>query len=839
MKPSARNLGATILLGALIAVVTNAPPVLASARPKPVLDAGALEQALAKLRTLGSVLFIAAHPDDENTALLAYLSKEKGYRTGYLALTRGDGGQNLIGTERGNALGVIRTQELLAARALDGAEQYFSRAVDFGYSKSPEETLEIWGRERILSDVVRVIRQFRPDVILTRFPSDGRGGHGHHTASAILAEEAFVAAADPTRFPEQLEKLTPWQTKRLLWNAWRPQIEDRDPSLPVLLSVDLGTYSPLLGASYTELSGRSRSMHKSQGFGSSERRGSSLNYFELTAGEPAETGLFDGVDVGWSRLARGQIIDGILREAQESFDPTRPQAILPLLLKAYAELENLESQPWVEVKRSELVEVIRSCAGIWVEAIAATAAASPGDEIEVTASIINRSDFPVMLEGIELSHGARARDDAAELHDRSLAFNQTVSGTAVIALPADLAYSQPYWLEGQLKKGYFDVADASLIGLAENRPALSARFSVRVAQTSLEFESPVFYRWTERVAGERYRYFEIVPPVTVRFDREVYIFPGSDAKVIRLIARSALREIEGDIRLQLPDGWSSEPASHPVRLAAGGAETAVEFLVRPGGGTGSMTAEVVSGGRSYGLTRSEIDYPHIPAQTLMPRAGARVARVDLKRAGREIGYVMGSGDLIPEALTDVGYRVTLLSDEDLEGGDLAEFDAIVVGIRAYNTRPRLRRHQDRLLEYVHDGGNLVVQYNTLSRQHEDPRGPYPFSLSRDRVTVEEAEVRILIGNHALLNRPNRIEESDFDGWIQERGLYFPNQWDERYEAVLSSNDPGESPKDGGLLFTRYGEGTYIYTGYSWFRELPAGVPGAYRLFVNLVSGGKE
>jgi len=823
---------------AVLAAVLALPPGAASAdsRPRDALSGAELKAAVQKLRVLGSVLYVAAHPDDENTALITYLESDRLLRVGYLSMTRGSGGQNLLGTETGEALGVIRTQELLAARRLDGAEQFFTRAIDFGYSKTAEETMAIWGRDRILSDVVWVIRKFRPDVIVTRFPPDERGGHGHHQASAILAREAFEAAADSTRFPEQLAHVRPWRAKRVLWNVFRVDPATRDPKLPKLLTVDVGAYNALLGRSYTELSAASRSMHKSQGFGAAERRGSVPNYLELVAGEPANADPLDGVDLGWGRVPGGRKVDAILAEAERAFDLATPHAILPILARAHAALRTLGDDLWVTLKREEVAAVMRSCAGLWLEAVALRPEASPGDTVSVSVSILNRSAGKATLAEASLGNAPGA---LRPLSGRSLVRNAAVEATATVTIPADAPITQPYWLREPSEKGTNVVRDASMLGLAENPPALVADFQVEIAGERIAFAVPVSFRWTDRVLGERYRPFEIVPPVTLRPERRVTLFPDARPREVRVLVQSTGKPTTGPLRLELPEGWHATPAETTITLS-GDAPAAARFWVRPpaAGGSAVVTASMAVNGVRHARSAETIDYPHIPVTTLFPPAEAHFVRADVKRAGASIGYVMGSGDEVPAALEQIGYRVTPLSDDVIESGDLSRYDAIVVGIRAYNTRPRLVTLQDRLLRYVHSGGTLVVQYNTTEEALQNKLGPFPFQISRDRVTAEDAPARFSTPPHALLRQPNRIGDADFKDWVQERGLYFANPYDAKYETVLSLNDPGEKAMEGSVLYARYGKGAYIYTGLSWFRQLPAGVPGAYRLFANLVSAGK-
>ncbi|HET9950507.1 MAG TPA: PIG-L family deacetylase [Candidatus Eisenbacteria bacterium] len=840
----------SLLAAALLAALGPFAPPRAGAesRPRDVMSAGEIQSALERLRVVGSVLYVAAHPDDENTALITYLSKGRKLRVGYLSMTRGSGGQNLLGSETGEALGVIRTQELLAARGVDGAEQYFTRAVDFGYSKSADETMGIWGREQMLADVVWAIRNFRPDVIVTRFPTDTRGGHGHHQASAILAKEAFAAAADPRRFPEQLRTVKPWRAKRIFWNVFRLDPAPRDPKLPPLLTVELGAFDPLLGKSYTEISAASRSMHKSQGFGAAERRGPTPAYFELLDGDSARASsgdLMDGISTSWARVAGGGAVDSILAEAARAFEPSAPHRILPILARARAAMRRLGDDPWAALKRRELDDVIRSCAGLWLEAIARDPAARPGGKLRVTVSALNRSAAAVTLRAVELPHGATVRaaaDSNAVLRDRPLPTNMPVDGAATVPLPPSAEITQPYWLRGRPSQGADDVRDPALLLKPENAPALIARFELEIEGERIGYDVPVLYRWTDRVAGERYRPLEISPPVSLRFERSAYLFPDGSPREVRLVVESAGETATGPVRLDLPRGWRATPAETTV-TAGPDAPAFPRFRVTPAPGEASaslgMSAAMTVGGVRQTRSRVVIDYPHIPVETLFPPAEARLVRADVKRAGSRVGYVAGSGDDVPAALEQMGYQVSLLSDDDIESAPLDGYDAIVVGIRAYNTRPRLRTMQDHLFGYVEKGGTLVVQYNTTEDALQDKLGPYPFKLSRDRVTVEGSPVRFGDPENRILRVPNRIVAADFDGWVQERGLYFANPWDPKYETPLSMNDPGEPPTGGSLLVARYGKGSYIYTGISWFRQLPAGVPGAYRLFANLVGAGKE
>ncbi|HUP61083.1 MAG TPA: PIG-L family deacetylase [Thermoanaerobaculia bacterium] len=820
----------------ILVLVLILVPAAAHAR-----TAAELQLALRKLNVLGSALYIAAHPDDENTALLAWLANERLYRSGYLSVTRGDGGQNLIGEEKGELLGVIRTQELLAARRIDRAEQLFTRAIDFGYSKSAQETMRIWGENDALADVVWAIRRFQPDVIITRFPSTGEGGHGQHTASAILAEQAFTAAGDPSKFPEQLKHVGLWSPARIFFNrfSFRGPIDPNDPAVAKSLRVDLGTYNPLLGRAYTEIAAESRSLHKSQGFGSAERRGTILNYFDHRNGATATKDLFEGIDTSWARVPGGERAGAILKQAADTFDPDKPSASLPLLLDAWDALVRLGVDPavqknvWFHVKRDELLEVIRDCAGIAIDVAAAESFVVNGGELSVSVTVVNRSDYPFHLSLVGSPYANPNFAPGTKLEN-----NKPVK-TDLKLRAFEYGISQPYWLQKPITGGMFTVEDPTLIGTPENKPSLPIYVTLEdPSMHTLTFAVPVTYRRTDPVAGEQIRNVDVVPEVTANFGSGVYIFAEAKPRIATVWLRS-FGATDATLRLIAPPGWKIEPASASVKFAGKGDETRVAFTVTPPvkEDSGKLIAEVeLPNGKKLSLGLTNIEYPHIPAQRVFGDSFAKLVRADIKRRGNRVGYIMGSGDDIPNILRQVGYEVTLLSDADLDRGDFAMYDAIVTGIRAYNTRKRLRLAHEKLMQYVEKGGTVVVQYNTSGDDLAVPApGPFPFKISRDRVTVEDAPVKLIDADHPLLSAPNKITAKDFEGWVQERGLYFTTEWDPRYTTVLATNDPGEPEKPGGQLFAKHGKGAFVYTAYAWWRQLPGGVAGAIRAFVNLVS----
>lgn len=807
-----------------------------SAQPAKTLDAAQLELAVKKLNVLGSVLYIAAHPDDENTAALAYFESGRLLRAGYCAMNRGSGGQNLIGNEQADELGLIRTQELLAARRIDGAEQFFTRAIDFGYSKNPEETFKIWDKQTILSDVVWIIRKFRPDVIITRFPDTGEGGHGHHTASAILAEEAFKLAGDPNSFPEQLKYVKTWQPKRLYWNAWPQLLERKKEDLSKVLKIDLGSYNSLLGKSYTEIAAESRSMHKSQGFGVSAVRGEQWNYFKYVEGNSAGNDLFEGIDLSWNRVKGSERVSSILKEVEMEYDPDNPSASLPKLLTAYSELDKLNDDYWVPLKKKELLSVIQSAAGIWLDADADDYSFTPGDSAKITAGIVNRSGFPFKLTDISVSYKSRL-----DPINQTLEQNKYLKSDVAVILPEDVPYTQPYWLAKPHGKGTYNVDDQQMIGKPENDSPMKVSFNLTYNGTNITLSAPVQYHWTDPVHGEEYRPIVVTPPVSVNLSDKLYLFPDNKSKKIDVNLKSNRKDADGKLSLEIPDGWKVEPKEFSYSFRHKGDEGNFTFNVVPPAAPTETTLKAVAfeEGREISRGSITINYPHIPIQTIFPPAEAKLIRMDIKKIVDNIGYVMGSGDMIPEYLQQLGYNVKVLSDTDIDTMELAKFDAIVMGVRAYNTRERLSVSQPRLMNYVKEGGTLVVQYNTSFDLVVDNIGPFPLTLSHDRITVEDAPINFVNPALSLLNYPNKISQNDFENWVQERGLYFANKWDPGYKTVLSGNDPGETPLEGGMLCADYGKGVYIYTGYSWFRQIPAGVPGAFRIFVNMISAGQD
>lgn len=821
--------------------------VISLSAQRPFSGAAETKQALDKLNVVGSVLMIAAHPDDENTGVIAYLARGKKVRTAYLSLNRGEGGQNLIGSEQGVEIGVIRTQELLAARRIDGGEQFFTRMIDFGFSKTAKETMEKWGRENILRDVVWVIRKYRPDVIIRRFSGTPEDGHGHHQTSALIADEAFVAAADPTKFPEQLKFVEVWQAKRLVWNSFGSmRMIEMDPaSQPDKVSMDVGEFDPYLGYGYGEIAGWSRSQHKSQAMGAPERKGAQVNFFSFIKGEPMKKDLWEGVDTTWNRVPGAGKIGELLAKAAKEFDGAKPTAVLPNLLEARKLLAG-RTDHYSVLKLKDLDEAIALVAGLWTELQADKYLAVQGTTAKIKIAAIQRNGEEVSLQSVAFSGvpGVANVVKAAKLER-----NKTLTVPLDWAVAADAPLTQPYFLVEPRSDAMFKVSDMDLLGRPQSPAPVIATMKFLVAGSEITLTREITHRYVDRGVGELTRPVTIVPPVSVRLALDALVFPGVESRKVEVILTSNLADTKGSLKLNVPQGWRVEPAALDFSVKAAAEEKTLSFVVTPPSGEsmGTLAAVAVVNGREITQGTRVIQYPHIPPQTLAPKATAKLVRFTGKNLAKRVGYVMGAGDEVPDALRQLGSEVIMLTEQDLTTGDLSQFDAIVTGVRAYNTRPDLRANAQRIFdEYIAKGGTYIVQYNVQEGGFfgGDPLllskvGPYPITVSRDRVTDELAPMNFPKPDHRLLQYPNQVSAKDFQGWVQERGLYYASKWDEKYEPLFSANDPGEKPMTGGTLYAKYGKGNYIFTGEAWFRQLPAGVPGAFRIFANFLSVGKN
>ncbi|HYA18492.1 MAG TPA: PIG-L family deacetylase [Bryobacteraceae bacterium] len=820
----------------------------------------AIRQALGRLNVLGSVLMIGAHPDDENNAVLTYISRGMKVRTGYLSLTRGEGGQNLLGNEQGALMGVVRTQELLAARRDDGASQFFSRAIDFGFTTSLPETLDDWHREKILSDIVWVIREQRPDVIILVFSGTQADGHGNHQASAVLGKEAYEAAGDPNRFPEQLKWMKPWKAKRLMRSRFTlppgftpppgagPGRQDAAPNQPTI-SIDTGEFDPVLGRSYRELSIISRSEHRSQGQGGILGYGTSPALIATVEGDVPKQSLLEGIDTSWNRLPGGERVGAILARALREFDDLHPEKTVPALLEARALVAPMAAagEQWGKWKLEELDGAIALCAGIHVEAGADKPAYVPGATAKVKVTALNRSSLPVVLSGVTLRGWGEVK---APVANKALAANKPEETDVSLPVPAKQPYSQPFWLK-EARDGYtYTISDQTLVARADIVPEVLAEFDFAINGAPFSFTTPMHYRYADPAAGEIIRPVVVEPPVAISLPAENFVFPLGAVREVSLQVRALVAKQAGEVRFETPAGWKVSPAAAPFDLKDAGEAQEIRFRLTPPAGEsrGAFKATANAGGVEVATDVDVIAYSHIPVQTVLLPAEGKIAAVPLRTLARRVGYVMGATDKEPEALRQMGVQVDLLTEKDLSSGNLSVYDAIVTGIRAYALRADLRASQPKLLEYVQNGGTLVVQYNNNADRRGSPAiaealdhlGPYPFQIAGNeaRVTQEDAPVRALLPDSPLLNTPNKITAADWDGWVQERGLYFALKPDPHYQMPFETHDKGEKELTGALLYTRYGKGAYIFTAFSWFRELPAGVPGAYRIFANLISAGK-
>jgi len=799
-------------------------------------------ESIKKLNFLGSVLYVGAHPDDENTRLISYFSNEVKARTAYLSMTRGDGGQNLIGPEIGELLGVIRTQELLAARRIDGGEQRFTRANDFGYSKNPEETLSFWNKDEVLGDVILAIRQFQPDIIINRFDYRTPGStHGHHTSSAMLSFEAFDLTNDKSAYPEQLKQTDLWQPKRLFFNTgwWffgsQENFEKADKSN--FSVIDTGTFYPLLGKSNAEIAALSRSEHKSQGFGSTGNRGQESEYIEFLKGDLLQdnSNVFEGINTTWSRVKGGKAVGDILQQVESDFDFKNPSASIPKLVEAYQLIQKLENEHWKSLKTNEIKNIIAACAGLYLEVSADNSLVTPNETIELSIEAINRSKTNIVLESY-INPNQVVVSKNIELKD-NIDFN--FKETMVIG--ANQNPTTPYWLTSKGTLGMYKVEETPLIGLPETPRTMNITFNLNIDGTKIPYTKSIIYKTNDPVKGEVYKPFEVIPEVTARMNEKVIIFENDKPKEIPVVVRAGQDHIEGYVNLAYPKDWSVYPEKQKILITNKGQEQTIVFTVIPpkNESEGLITPMVHIGDNIYTKELVEINYDHIPKQTVLLPSESKIVRMDIHKNGENIGYIEGAGDTVPESLRQIGYNVVIIKPEDISPEVLSRFDAIVVGVRAYNTVDALKFKQQQLFDFISQGGNLIVQYNTSFRLNVDELAPYELKISRDRVTEEHTEVNFLNPQHSILNYPNKITQKDFEGWTQERGLYFPDQWGTEFTPILSMNDKGETPKEGSLLVAKYGKGHYIYTGLSFFREFPEGVSGAYRLFANMLSIGKD
>jgi LmbE family N-acetylglucosaminyl deacetylase len=821
----------TWLCVALYMIIFPGSVCQAQTNPRAVL------QELGSFEQMGSVLYVAAHPDDENTQLIAYLARGRNYRTAYLSLTRGDGGQNVLGSELGPELGVLRTEELLAARRVDGGRHFFSRALDFGFSKDYRQTMKVWDRQEVLSDIVRVIRTFRPDVIVTRFSTIPGNTHGHHTASAILAQEAFKLSGDPKAFPEQLTDLTPWQAKRIFTNGFGIGLGGSSSHSHVVRMSVSGT-DPVTGMSFGELAGLSRSMHKTQGFGNfvgGGRGPARAEAFQLLDGEPATKDIMDGIDTTWNRVDAPDV-GNLAVDLIAHFDSQDLSANIPALLAIKAKLASVAADPIVDEKRHLLDHIIQECLGLEVQTTSPQAEVVPGEIIELHHRVILHSTVAVQWMGLrypELGGDQEARTIALE-KDRETTRNLEVP------LPPNTPISQPYWLREPGTAGMFRVDDPKLIGRPESPPVLPNEYVFSVGgQTIVAPDEPAAV--VSDSSGHRTRRpLDVIPPVSMKFVSDVQLFAPASSHAVSIQITANRPNSFGELRLIAPAGWQVSPLSQPFALAAVQDQANLTFTI-----TASSTPDVASigvdatvNGAHFNYQRIEIQYSHLPHILLQPPARLTAVSLDMAIRGHNVGYIPGAGDGLADAMRQMGYSVTKLNGTDLTPEKLHDLDAVVIGIRAFNVRTDLKDHLPALFDFIKAGGTVIAQYN---RPEAKTTGIAPFDLriSQQRVTDPDAPMTYLAPHHPALNFPNKITQADFTGWVQERGTYFPDQWDKNFVPIVSCSDAGEAQLKGGLLIAHDGKGYFVYTGLTFFRQLPTGVPGAYRLFANLLSLGQQ
>ncbi len=777
-----------------------------------------------KLNFLGKVLYVAAHPDDENTKLITYFSNHYHAQTAYLSLTRGDGGQNLIGTELREKLGAIRTQELLAARRIDGGEQFFTRANDFGFSKEPNETFAIWNKNEVMEDVIQVIETFRPDIIVNRFSHNTPGTtHGHHTASAMLSLEAY--------------DLVKYQPKRIFFNtSWwfygsQEAFDAADKSK--LLAINSNVYYPLKGKSNNEIAALSRSQHKCQGFGTLGSRGDETEYLELLKGNlPSNTNLFEGIDTSWNRVKGGNEIGKLLYEIEKNFNFGNPSVHIPNLIKAYDLIQKLEDSHWKEIKSKQIIKIIEACSGLFMEALADTETITKDSKFNLQLEVINRSQSNVKLISVN------ALNIKNETQNKPLKNNEKVNFQFKdVEVGNAVDYSNLFWLKEQQTEGMYQVSDKSIRILPEVSTSFPVIFTIEIEGKTIEFVKNICYKFNNPDDGETYVPFTILPEFTSTIESKVLIFNSTQPKEISVKVKAHKAIASGKLSVVIPPDWKIEPQEIPFTIEAKNEERKFSFKIYPSKPeiTTKLVAQIATSSGTLDKELITIQYPHIPKQTILVTSAAKAVKLDIATKGKNIGYIMGAGDEVNKNLENLGFQVTNLNPNEITAENLKSYDAIILGIRAFNVVDELKFKNKILFDYVFNGGNVIVQYNTTNNLITKEIAPYNLELSRDRVTDENAKVTFLTPNHKVLNQPNKITEKDFTSWVQEQGLYYPNKWSSEFIPILASNDEGETPKKGGLLIAKHGKGNYIYTGLSFFRELPEGVSGAYRLLANMIA----
>ena len=793
---------------------------------------------LEKLNVLGSLLHVGAHPDDENTNLISYFSNKYNVETTYLSLTRGDGGQNLIGSELKDELGVIRTQELIAARKVDGANQLFTSAKDFGYSRNPEETLRIWNKKKLLDEIVSHIRTIQPDIIINRFDHRTSGRtHGHHTSSAILSDKAFDLAANKNEFRDQLNSLSTWEPKRLFlnvsWFFYGSQDNFSRVNKKDFIKFDYSEYNTLRGKTYEEISAESRSQHKSQGFGRSANPGGpKWGYLELIKGKNIDSNNpFEGIDISWNRIKGGKKIDELIKNLLNNFDFKTPEKNVSALINIYNNIEKLDDSYWKNKKINDLKEIIIECLGLNIQLNSKNMLGTPNNSETFNLKIVNPSNVDVLIKNIKTN-------------ERNIPINLILSNNNLLEKKVKIntndRITTPYWLTSEGDLGMFNVKNDENNGLPETQPSISANINIEINGSQINLIKYPFYRFTDPINGEVIIPFTIVPKMTLNLDQQVYIFYNSEPKQIFVSVNAHAEKIEGNLTLKIPDGWEIDPENHKINLDKKGEQKTYVFNVSAKNKNSGIIKPIVEiENQSYSNSLIEIDYPHITKQFIVKPSYAKANGIDLKNNVYRVGYIMGAGDKIPKTLENIGVDVVEIEPSQIKFENIKYLKTIILGIRSFNVIDELRSKNRVLWEYVKNGGTLIIQYNTTRGLKTNEIAPYKLKLSRDRVTDENSKFKILNKSHPIFNYPNKIENYDFNNWVQERGLYFPSSWSDKFEPHIEFSDYDQIITKGGLLSASYGNGKIIYTGLSFFRQLPAGVSGAYRLFINLINYGHQ
>lgn len=815
-----------LFLSCLSLLAFGISTVAQQVRPMPSNE---IFQKLAQLKTMGTVMYFAAHPDDENTKMIAYLVHHDHVRTIYYSLTRGDGGQNILGDEQGAALGLIRTHELLQARKLDGAEQMFSPFVDFGFTTSVPETIDFWNKEKLVQDAVKAIQETRPDIIICRFPTTGEGGHGNHTVSAIVAKEAWLYISKYNDTAKQ--KL--WLPKRLLFNAF--QFGRANTVKPGQFPVRINQYDPLLGEGLGELAGKSRSMHKSQGAGTPQVIGTTTEHFEVIEGAPLAQSLYDDIDTSWQRVGK-KAIGTAVQNVISAFQFNNPSASIPALITIRQSINDITDTFWRQQKLKEIDRLILSCAGVMAEALTNVPEAVPGQTIPVSVNLIARSAVPVTIQSI----APERKIIDGQLQATVLQNDSLYKFPFTIQLDPQEPVTEPYWMAVDPIHNEYQFPQKYL-GLPEAANTLTMPVVLNIGGANFTIKVPISQKRLDPVRGDITQRLRIVPPLSIEPSNQLFIFNhGEDKQVVLHI-----HTFDDISNAQLVVKTSNEIlTTQALPLLRKGMDTFMVISIP----TSKITSEakdkylhftVNTTKGDFSKTVNIINYPHIPELQYLTEAKMKIVPKDWQVAVHKIGYVEGVGDYVDDILKLCGLTVENIPAQELNNKNyLSQYEAIVIGIRALNTRQELQAGMDALLTYVHNGGTLIIQYNKSYKQVTDKLGPYPFKLSGDRVTDEHSPVTFLKPNSPLLNFPNKITQNDFKNWIQERGLYFPNEWDNRYQTLLSMNDEGTPALKSSVLYTPYGKGQYIYTSLAFFRELPDGNVGAIRLFMNFLSAGK-